>query len=581
MLSEKDISLLDDYLGGKLQGADLSNFELRLQSEPALQAELEFMQAIEIGAERLDLKADLQSFESELGDIDGGGNSDTGTSGSGGNSGLFSGNKLWFWIGGAGVITAFTLVVINNNGDESNHYNQQNDKAIVITDSTADIVDSTIVEEEPVKKLKDDMYDKHFSKIIQSENDLTLIDLRSEKVSKVNFIFDVSAGLKDGFETAYDTYIKPVTSHFSVNADYYECGKTEEISVFKGDVSEMYYHFKDPASYGGKVSLIEAGLKKAVSDPNMVSVFYTDFLFDDGSRNYSEKDKNGNEKKISNKLTEPWGASLFQEWFAKGNRVHVHAVRYGGEKNYYAIYFVPQNSSFEMDAEMTKLFGKNPPVSFDPLNLKVESDGLVENLTSTYPKTTKDQKNASFDENGYAVVSVAYETAIEENLSSPGKYNLVNNSPWEVDFEVGDANITSTLRAKIASCALALKSGSLTKKKQTVEFFDLDTKSNTFSFSPMDKSVVGSFNAKGYPEPDVFAVRYDLNISKLTLNESIGFDKLSCYVKPDGQSTDFLNESLSVSIKEGLLQSKDSVKTILTSRPLFKFYTFTSIHGNN
>ena len=30
-----------------------------------------------------------------------------------------------------------------------------------------------------VKKLKDDMYDKYFSKIIQSENDLTLIDLRS------------------------------------------------------------------------------------------------------------------------------------------------------------------------------------------------------------------------------------------------------------------------------------------------------------------------------------------------------------------------------------------------------------------
>lgn len=425
-----------------------------------------------------------------------------------------------------------------------------------------------------VKKLKDDMYDKHFSEIIQSENDLTSIDSRSEKVSKVNFIFDVSAGLKDGFETAYDTYVKPVTSHFSGNSDYYECGKTEEISVFKGDASEMYYHFKDPATYGGNVSLIEAGLKKAVSDPNMVSVFYTDFLFDDGSGNYSEKDKNGNEKKISNKLTEPWGGSYFQKWFAEGNRVHVHAVRYGGEKNYYAIYFVPQNSSFEMDAEMTKLFSENPPVSFDPVNLKVESDGLIESLTSAYPKTIKDQKNASFDENGYAVVSVAYETAIEENLSSPGKYNLVNNSPWEVDFEVGNNNITSTLRAKIASSALA-------KKKQTVEFFDLDTKSNTFSFSPMDKSVGGSFNPKTYPEPDVFAVRYDLNISKLTLNESPGFDKLSCYVKPDGQSTDFLNESLSVSIKEGLLQSKDKVKTILTSRPLFKFYTFTSIHGNN
>lgn len=426
-----------------------------------------------------------------------------------------------------------------------------------------------------VKKLKDDMYDKHFSKIIQSENDLTLIDLRSEKVSKVNFIFDVSAGLKDGFETAYDTYIKPVTSHFSVNADYYECGKTKEISVFKGDVSEMYYHFKDPASFGGKVSLIEAGLKQAVSDPSVVSVFYTDFLFDDNSGNYSEKDKNGKEKKISNKLTEPWGGSYFQKWFAEGNRVHIHAVKYEGEKNYYAIYFVPQNSSFEMDAEITKLFGENPPVSFDPLNLKVESDGLVENLTSTYPKTTKDQKNASFDENGYAVVSVAYETAIEENLSSLGKYNVVNNSPWEVDFVVGNNNITSTLRAKIASSALA-------KKKQTVEFFDLDTKSNTFSFSPMDKSVGGSFNAKTYPEPDVFAVRYDLNIFELTLNESIGFDKLSCYVKPDNHpSPDFLNESLSLSIKEGLLQSKDKVKTILTSRPIFKFYTFTSIHGNN
>ena len=114
---------------------------------------------------------------------------------------------------------------------------------------------------------------------------------------------------------------------------------------------------------------------------------------------------------------------------------------------------------------------------------------------------------------------------------------MVNNSPWEVDFVVGNNNITSTLRAKIASSALA-------KKKQTVEFFDLDTKSNTFSFSPMDKSVGGSFNAKTYPEPDVFAVRYDLNISELTLNESIGLDKLSCYVKPDNHpSPDFLNES--------------------------------------
>lgn len=417
--------------------------------------------------------------------------------------------------------------------------------------------------------LKEDIYNKFIEQTISAENDSNYFEIRNEDVSNMNLIFDVSFGLKEGFEAAYDAYIKPISSFYSDQATYYECGQKNDISPYKGTADEVFYHFKDPGSYGGSVSLIESGLAKAVENNNMVSIFYTDFLFDDGSKAYEEKNVNGQLKKISNKLTMPWGDSYFTKWFSEGNRIHIHSISYedrGFTRNYYAIYFVPKNSNFEENTVIQNLFSAYSPITIDPIGLKMESSEMIEKIVSNDFKSMKNQFNKSIDEQSYAVLSIEYNKALKDDLENVdlGQLQLVNKSPWNISTQVAEINFTKDLKDQVGCKAKF--------KEQKVDFYDLDNNYGVKFVKPT------GFNSLTYVNNEFFAVRYDISISEIDNNVNVvDYDRLKCNVKPDNQSTEFLNESLAVSVKDGLEKSKESVLSLLSDHPLFKLYTLSSI----
>jgi hypothetical protein len=408
--------------------------------------------------------------------------------------------------------------------------------------------------------------------LIQNKNsEPSEISLRQEEYNEINMIFDVSAGLVDGFIAAEKTIIKPLYEAFE-NRNLYKCGfeKAETCLLHTGNID----FFKSRSTYNFPWSFIKGGLIRATENPNEISVFFTDYLYDDGSNSYPAS----NNIKTSNILNRGWELSAFKDWFSHGGRIFIQVVPYRHEKwkqetNYYAIYFIPRNAKFETTERIQRLFSEIKPIVVDPLNVSFDSREFEEVLSSNESIYNGEPKIYHVNqERAYAWVGLKYDESKSNKVSNLGSISMINNSIWNVEWSIDALNISSSMKEDLNSSMLSWSSDDA-----KYIFTKWEHPSGNISFS--DKSEEG-FNAIPYQQrPDIFIAKHEVKINRIVsaILDGEFKDQLTCLVKPDNQPAFFINESLFIDIDAGIENSKNAVLKMLQEKPMFRLYTFTSV----
>jgi hypothetical protein len=408
--------------------------------------------------------------------------------------------------------------------------------------------------------------------VIQSENsDLTEIASRNVEYNEINMIFDVSAGLVDGFIAAEKTIIKPLYEAFE-KRNLFKCGfeKAETCVQHSGNID----YFKKRDTYNFPFSFIQGGLNRATENPNEISVFFTDYLYDDGSNSYPATNK----VNTSNILTRGWELPAFKDWFSAGGRVYIQVIPYMHERwqqetNYYAIYFVPRNANFENNERIQRLFAEIEPLVIDPLNIIFDASNFSEAIAGNNSIYEGESKVFDVDEDrAFAFLGLKFNESKANNLSNLGRINIVNNSVWKIDWEIRHANVTSIFRDELGSSMLGWSSDDSKHQFTEWQFPSGDVMFN-------DQSSAG-FNPLPYVErPDVFFVKHEAIIKNVSSNiiESDFKTRLTCLVRPDNQREFYTNEALFIDIDQAIENSRSDILKFLQEKPLFRLYSFTSV----
>ncbi len=420
--------------------------------------------------------------------------------------------------------------------------------------------------------LNEETYKQFFVPVLQNENkEVSELASRNLEYNEINMIFDVSAGLVDGFIAAEKTIIKPLYEAFE-KRNLFKCGfeKAETCIQHTGNID----YFKSVETYSFPWSFIKGGLYKATENPNEISVFFTDYLYDDGSNSYPAT----NSVKTSNILNRGWELPAFKEWFSNGGRIFIQVIpylhkRWQKETNYYAIYFVPRNANFENRERIKSLFNEIKPVVIDPLNISVDFTEFEKEILANVKIYENESKIFGVEkEHAYAYLGLKYSESRSNNLSNLGRISISNHSIWNLNWEVGSSNKSNNFKDAFDSSMLGWSS-------DDSKYLFTDWQHPTGNIIFNDNSEKG-FNEIPYQQrPDVFIARHDANIKTISsiIPESDYKSKLTCLVKPDNQSLFFTNESLFIDIDAGIENSKGAILRLLQEKPLFRLYTFTSV----
>ena len=216
--------------------------------------------------------------------------------------------------------------------------------------------------------------------------------LRNEKELKTSCMyFDVSAGLQPGvakftsFITAFGNYMAGSELEIYKSSFQDAQGKVYDKPMLQNSsLNSIVTEMQDVRTYKAPFSFLQGTVKKIVSEPTKMSVFFTDWLLDEGKGNGTALD--GGKTMVDCHLGESgfsWCDDYFVTWFQSGGQIIVVTqqapVNKNPNGNIYAIIFIPKGRDITQLKESLRSAGiKDEDVSiFNPLGLDLDLSELV------------------------------------------------------------------------------------------------------------------------------------------------------------------------------------------------------------
>jgi hypothetical protein len=434
----------------------------------------------------------------------------------------------------------------------------------------------------PDGQLTPELFNKEFAgnALVEDENSnkIKAFDV-IESPDEIKMIFDISMGLQPAFMTFDEKIVKPVRDAFKYQK-FYKCGHTYENIVEEHSGNLDYFRsIETYRSHGCVKSHIKGGLEEAVREKDKISIFFTDFLYDERGGQFQASSINNPSATISinNDLENGWGADMIAEWFKSGGKLYVFYDQFKNTSwansdptNYFALLFMPRG--VEPNDKLKLVIANNQYFVFDPLNVYLDMGSLKNTLSKI------DNTHIYFDDKRMGAMAIG---APFDKLKELEDYQLANfeshnnSNMWsDLVFTVKSENILDKVKIHSQSKILGLK-----PKDQSISFFQIEPNDREIFFND------GNMNEKTYSKTDLFSWRYTFNLTNmsnaLNVDNQRYREAMISPVRTDGRREDFMNQALFLSISKAIDQSKQQVLNDLTDRSLFNLYTFVWVKKNN
>lgn len=204
---------------------------------------------------------------------------------------------------------------------------------------------------------------------------------KKQELKQANLYFDVSMGLQPGvdkfvpFIKALGDYMGESKIKIFKSSFQGSNGKISDAPIeMKNSLDEIVTLMQNRETYAANYSHLEGTVKTIVSNPDEMSVFFTDFLIDiKGTINSKINGKNSSCKVCNEGFS--WATQYFTEWFKNGGQIIVATQKASVNQipngNAYALMFIPQGRKIDQLLGSLKDSGisEDQIAVFNPLGL--------------------------------------------------------------------------------------------------------------------------------------------------------------------------------------------------------------------
>jgi len=408
--------------------------------------------------------------------------------------------------------------------------------------------------------------------------------LRNEKELKTaRMYFDVSAGLKDGvskfesFISAFGNYM--VGSELEIYKSSFQDaqGKIHDEPILQNrPLSLISEEMKLEETYKSPSSWLEGTVKKIVSEPTKMSVFFTDMLLDEGKGDGTTVGNLRLDCNLGHDFS--FCEKQFITWFQSGGQIIVVTQQADVSKNpngnIYAIIFIPKGRDITQLQKSLRTAGiKDKDVSiFNPLGLDLDLSELVK-------MQKEDDEALTIIKSGPGYVVIGSENEVLSEMEGRKlKMKLIDQTgmPFKWNLQVSEAldyhgEIKSVIGNQEPETAKLHKNERVQGMNPIAATADASGVSLTFSTIP------------NQGENDIIFRKFVVKINgDLELDASKFESKVNTYntAKRKGAGMQ-LNRALSTALNKALVLGSGSVRDKnYAVTPLFTIYTVVNVTKN-